>query len=186
MAWQRAANLVAPRFLGITSIVRAQDVTLIPPDRAVEITGTLLWPFILKATTTDEGFADLLANETNIVMAQREIRAAERQRAHEAGMGDLTDANLGRILALDAIVPVVSNSNPVDRISMTQLAGVMSGQIANWADLDGPDAPISVHLPTVGSGLDAGVRRRASGATRYRSDAWCNPPRSQRRTGRSD
>ena len=45
-----------------------------------------------RVTTTDEGFADLLADEADIVMALREIRPEERARAEEAGMGDMTGA----------------------------------------------------------------------------------------------
>lgn len=109
--------------------------------------------FILRATHTDEGFADLLANEADVVMALREIRPNERRLARLAGMGDMTDRNRSRVLALDAMVPVVSSSNPVRRISTPQLAQVLSGQIANWAELGGPDAPIVVHMPAAGSGM---------------------------------
>ena len=42
--------------------------------------------FTFRVTTTDEGFADLLANEADIVMALREVRPNEQQRARDAGM----------------------------------------------------------------------------------------------------
>lgn len=109
--------------------------------------------FTFRVNTTDEGFADLLANEADVVMALREIRAEERKLARDAGMGDMTDANRSRVLALDAMVPVVAPGNPVHRISLPQLADVYAGKITNWQDLGGPDAPISVHLPSAGSGL---------------------------------
>ncbi|MBO9452363.1 substrate-binding domain-containing protein [Tropicibacter sp. R16_0] len=109
--------------------------------------------FTFRVTSTDEGFADLLANEADIVMALREIRPDERKLAREAGMGDMTGANRSRVLALDAMVPVVAPGNPVHRISLPQLADVYAGKITNWQDLGGPDAPISVHLPSAGSGL---------------------------------
>ncbi len=115
--------------------------------------GTVQGRFRFRASSTDEGFADLLANETDVVMALREIRPEERQRANAAGMGDLTDRNRSRVLALDAMVPVVAADNPVHRISLPDLAAVLSGEIGNWADLGGPDAPISVHMPAEGSGL---------------------------------
>ncbi|QBF34091.1 substrate-binding domain-containing protein [Thalassococcus sp. S3] len=106
-----------------------------------------------RVTTTDEGFADLLANEADLVMALREIRADERQRAAEAGMGDMTARNRSRVLALDAMVPIVAPGNPVRTISTPMLARVFSGQVTNWSMLGGPDAPISLYLPAEGSGL---------------------------------
>ena len=113
--------------------------------------------FHILTSTTDEGFADLLAYDADIVMALREIRPEERQRAREAGMGDMTGANRSRVLALDAMVPIVAPSNPVDRISPQALARVFAGQITNWAALGGADAPISLHLPGARTGLGQSV-----------------------------
>ena len=113
-----------------------------------------------RITTTDEGFADLLANEADVVMALREIRPDERTRARDAGMGDMTGRNRSRVLALDAMVPIVAPGNPVKAISMPDLAAAFSGDITNWADLGGPDAPISLHLPDAGSGLAQSVEDR--------------------------
>lgn len=120
-------------------------------------TGKLSARFGFRATNTDEGFADLLADEADIVMALREIRKEERINAREAGMGDLTGANRSRVLSLDAVVPIVSLSNPIKRISPSELAQVFGGQITNWKMLGGPDAPIDLHLPNEASGLSQAI-----------------------------
>ncbi|MEW9920579.1 substrate-binding domain-containing protein [Marimonas sp. MJW-29] len=116
-------------------------------------TGKLAARFGFRASNTDEGFADLLADEADIVMALREIRPEERINAREAGMGDLTGINRSRVLALDAVVPVVAPGNPVKSISPQTLAEVFAGRITNWQELGGPDAPIDLHLPVESSGL---------------------------------
>lgn len=116
--------------------------------------------FAFAVSNTDKGFADLLANEADIVLALREIRPEERNRAYEAGMGDMTGRNRARVLALDAMVPVVAQDNPVRRISTPLLAQVFAGRVTNWQDLGGPDAPISLHLPALGSGLAQAVEDR--------------------------
>ncbi|MEY8841867.1 phosphate ABC transporter substrate-binding/OmpA family protein [Cribrihabitans sp. XS_ASV171] len=128
---------------------------LLQPDRTAPIAR-----FDFRVTTTDEGFADLLANEADIVLALREIRPDERDRAREAGMGDMTRPNRSRVLALDAMVPIVAPDNPVRQISTTDLARVFAGEIANWQALGGPDAPIALHLPDLGSGLAQAVEDR--------------------------
>ena len=116
-------------------------------------TGKLAAQFGFRASNTDEGFADLLADEADIVMALREIRSEERKLARDAGMGDLTGANRSRVLSLDAIVPVVAAGNPVRSIAPQTLAEVFGGEITNWKTLGGPDAPIELHLPDGSSGL---------------------------------
>ncbi len=130
-------------------------------------TGVLVARFTFSVGNTDEGFADLLSNEADVVMALREIRVDERKRAYEAGMGDMTGRNRARVLALDAMVPVVAPGNPVQRISTPQLARVFAGQITNWKELGGPDAPIALHLPALGSGLAQAVEDRLLKPGRY-------------------
>ena len=116
-------------------------------------TGRDLGRFRFRSTNSDEGFADLLANEADIALSLREIRAEELVRAREAGFGDLRARGRFRVLALDAVVPIVPGSMPLDRISTADLARVFSGQITQWADIGGPDAPISLHLRNADSGL---------------------------------
>ena len=109
--------------------------------------------FSFHNTTTDEGFSDLLADESDIVMSLREVRPSELRRARELGLGDLTGPNRSRVLALDALVPVVSARNPLRAISTDDLAKVFGGKITNWSQLGGLDAPILLHLRTPQSGL---------------------------------
>lgn len=122
-----------------------------------EQTGKRAAVFLFRATNTDEGFADMLANEADMVMALREIRPDEQTRAQEAGMGDMTGDNRSRVLALDAILPIVAPNNPVRDISPIDLARAYAGQITNWLDLGGPDAPITLHAPTAKTGLGQAI-----------------------------
>ncbi len=113
--------------------------------------------FIFRATDTADGFIDLVENTADVVLAQREIRSDELELTKAAGLGDLTQTRRSRVLALDAIVPIVSGDNPVRQISLADLVMVFTAEVTNWSDLGGPDAPISLHLPQVGSGLDQAV-----------------------------
>ena len=139
-------------------------------------TGAPSAEFHFHTTDSSEGFADLLANEADMVMSLREIRPLELQRAREAGLGDMSAASRARVLALDAIVPLVSPGNPVRGISPTDLARVFTGEIRNWKDLGGPDAPISVHAPLASTGLGQTIadrimapagREMSTGVTRH-------------------
>jgi phosphate transport system substrate-binding protein len=116
--------------------------------------------FYFDPGTTARGFSEFIENETDIVMALREITSQEQEAAQDAGLGDLQHSRRARVIALDALVPIVATDNPVGQISLGQLVQVLSGQIDNWVALGGPDAPISVHMPDVGSGLTQGVEKQ--------------------------
>lgn len=115
---------------------------------------TLLGEFRFRLTSSDEGLADLLTGEADISMSLREARAGELARAREAGLGDLSAPARMRVLALDALVPIVAPANPVQSLSLRDLSAIITGKITNWAALGGPDAPIDVHLwaPETGIG----------------------------------
>lgn len=119
--------------------------------------GQKLARFRFHASNSDEGFADLLANEADIAMSLREIRPREAQLGYEAGLGDMTEPNRSRVLALDGMVPIVATGNPVKAVSLKQLARIFSGKISNWNELGGPDAPISLNLMLSQSGFSQAV-----------------------------
>lgn len=108
--------------------------------------------FRFHISTTDEGFADLLADEADVVMALREVRKDEAALSDDVGYGDISGPNRSRVIALDGLVPIVSTANPLRHISLEKLAAVLAGDLQSWADLGGPDAPITVHLPLSGGG----------------------------------
>ncbi|WP_209598959.1 phosphate ABC transporter substrate-binding/OmpA family protein [Ruegeria sp. HKCCSP351] len=113
--------------------------------------------FFFDVGTTDRGFSDLIADRADIVMALREMREAEREAAEAAGLGDLKRTRRSRVIALDAMVPVVAPDSVMRQVSLADMARILSGEISNWAQLGGPDAPIALHVPEAGSGLAQAV-----------------------------
>jgi len=102
--------------------------------------------FVFHVTNTDEGFADLIAHEADIVMSVREVRTAEVDRARDAGLGRLDGARQSRIVGLDALVPVVSSMSEARHISLADLSDAFAGETLNWSALGGPDVPMTLHL----------------------------------------
>ncbi len=102
--------------------------------------------FAFHSSNTDEGFADFIALQADVVMATREVRDAEIERASEAGLGQLDDPEQSRILGIDGLVPVASPSPDLQEISLQNLAQAFRGRIANWSEIGGPDLPLTLHL----------------------------------------
>lgn len=113
--------------------------------------------FLIRATNTDEGFADLVAHEADIVMSVREARRSEIEIAQEVGIGRLDDSRQSRIVGLDALVPIVSPLNKVPMIALSDLAAAFAGRIQNWAELGDADRPIVLHLLARHNGLSQRV-----------------------------
>ncbi|WP_099824917.1 phosphate ABC transporter substrate-binding/OmpA family protein [Oceaniglobus indicus] len=122
--------------------------------------GALVGRFLFHLTNSDEGFADLFAGEADIALSLREVTPRELDIARQADLGDMAAAGRSRIVALDALVPLVSPSNPVSRISLTQLGAIYAGEMTNWRDLGGSDTPIALHMRDDLSGLAQAFARR--------------------------
>ncbi len=109
--------------------------------------------FIVSPGTTDNGFLALLNGEADIALALREPSVAEIRAAETVSPDDPPLDDRVRVLALDALVPVVSPENPIDALSLPDVARLLSGEVQNWQDLGGPDAPVTLHLLSPGLGL---------------------------------
>jgi len=106
-----------------------------------------------RMSNTDGGIAEMLDGDADMVLATREITAAEAKTAYKAGLGDMKRAARSRIVGLDGLVPVVAQNNPVAAISLMDLARIFAGDITNWQDIGGPDAPIFLHHLSADTGL---------------------------------
>lgn len=71
--------------------------------------------------------------------------------ALEAGAADLklsyrAEPGFGsHAVAMDALLAIVAPDNPTPEISTVELAGVLAGEVTNWAQLGGPDMPVVLH-----------------------------------------
>ncbi|MDU8942410.1 substrate-binding domain-containing protein [Ovoidimarina sediminis] len=120
----------------------------------------------LRHTTAREGFADLVAETADMAMALRPPGVDELMMAADAGLGPLDAPEQARVVALDAIVVLAGNGVAVDHLPLGALRGVLSGEVTGWAELGGPEAPITVHLPTARSGAFGAIRSRLSAQIR--------------------
>mgnify|MGYP004443759003 FL=1 len=60
------------------------------------------------------------------------------------------------VLAIDGIAVIVNNANAVSDLTVEQIAKVYTGEITNWSELGGADAPIVVIGREAGSGTRDG------------------------------
>ena len=60
------------------------------------------------------------------------------------------------VFALDGIAIVVNNENTVEDLSLEQIKGLATGEITNWSEVGGPDAPVVLVGREAGSGTRDG------------------------------
>ena len=60
------------------------------------------------------------------------------------------------VIALDGIAIIVNNNNPVENLTIEQIADLATGKITNWKDVGGDDAPVAVIGREAGSGTRDG------------------------------
>jgi phosphate transport system substrate-binding protein len=65
-----------------------------------------------------------------------------------------------RVVGLDALVPIVAADNPLARISTADLARALTGEVANWSELGGPDMPMVLHSLAPDASLEEALEAR--------------------------
>ena len=97
---------------------------------------------------TGTGFAALQNNTTDLCNASRKIKAKEIEACVKAFNKRPTEYKV----ALDGLSVFVHESNKIQSLSLEELESVFTGQIKNWKDLGGEDAPIVVYSRENSSG----------------------------------
>jgi phosphate transport system substrate-binding protein len=83
------------------------------------------------------GIAALINGTVDLANASREIKEDEIAAAEQNGVEPVET-----VVAIDALAVIVNPANPVDQLTIDQLADIFTGRITNWQDLGGNDAPI--------------------------------------------
>ena len=122
------------------------------------------------------GIAALINGTVDMANASRPIKDEERAEAQANGIEPVE-----HIVALDAIAVVVHPSNPVDGLTIPQLADIFAGRITNWQEVGGQNRPIVLLSRESNSGthvffLEKVVRQgRADDKTLFSPDTLLMP-----------
>ena len=129
----------------------------------------------IAAHGSGTAFSALLDDSADIGMASRPIKTQER--AALAKAGDMTSAEAEQTIAMDGLAVLVNRENPVSALTIEQIAQIFSGEIRNWREVGGSDAPITIYARDDKSGtwdtfagLVLGERALAAGTTRFESN----------------
>lgn len=115
--------------------------------------GTPAARFVIRPGTSDSGFLALLNGEADMALTLRPPAQDEARADRVSAPRDPPLARRVRVIALDALVPVVAADNLLGGVSLPDLGALVRGEIDNWQALGGPDAPIALHLLSPDHGM---------------------------------
>jgi phosphate transport system substrate-binding protein len=145
----KIAILAAVLFLaGSTAAVAAGSVvikgstTVLPIAQAAAEAYMKAHPGVnisLSGGGSGDGIKALIDKSTDIANSSRDMKKEEIDLAKSKGVNPME-----HIVAIDAIVPIVSPANKVKGLSIDQLSQIYQGKITNWKDVGGDNLVIVV------------------------------------------
>ncbi|WP_208350153.1 phosphate ABC transporter substrate-binding/OmpA family protein [Pseudaestuariivita rosea] len=112
----------------------------------------------ITARGSSTGFRALLDKSAVLAMSSRPIKNSEAQLLRDAGAGDMRAASQEHAIAADGIVVAIHPNNPVDSLTEQQIGDLLTGKIANWSDVGGPNIPVKVYTRDPRSGTAATIQ----------------------------
>lgn len=101
----------------------------------------------VKGGGSGDGIAALLHGMIDIAMTSREVTLRERAYVVDKGL-ELSIVPL----ALDAVVIVINQANPITVLDFEQIRNIFAGRIRNWSELQGTETEIVPLARAAGSG----------------------------------
>jgi phosphate transport system substrate-binding protein len=108
------------------------------PARKVQVTGG----------GSGVGIAALINGTTDVANASRPIKKDEGEKLRSRYGTPPTET----AVAKDGVAFYVNDANPVKSLTVEQLRGIYLGDVENWKEVGGPDAPIAVYSRENSSG----------------------------------
>ena len=177
------ARLAPMLIAGLFEARGLQSVRIVPAERENEqrVIGTnaagRTFHALVAAHGTGTGFAGLKDGSADLAAASRPIKQNEYDSL--AALGDLRSVEAEQVIAIDGLAIIVHPDNPIQALSVEQVARLFAGEIGNWRELGGEDRRVEVHARDDQSGtydtfkelvLGAQGKMLSSAAARYESN----------------
>ncbi len=152
-ASQRAIQNKGSDTLVNLALAWAEAYRELRPDVAIAVTGG----------GSGTGIAALINGTVDIANASREMKDDEVEQARANGIEPVE-----HLVAIDALAVIVNPANPVNQLTIDQIADIYTARITNWKEVGGDDAPIILVSRETNSGthvyfLEEVVRQGDSG-----------------------
>lgn len=109
--------------------------------------------------TEDEAIKRLMSGDTRLAVVGRDLTENETKRLKA---NKETQNVRSMQIAVDAISLIVNPENPVDKLTMKEIARILSGEVSTWSQIQpgAPDIPIRVVVDDPRSGVTSYMRQK--------------------------
>lgn len=109
----------------------AEEYMIINPDVSIAVTGG----------GSGVGISSLIDADIDIANSSRPMSEQEIQQAEEQNNTIVYALRF----ATDGVAVIVNENNPIDTLTMEQIGAIYRGEIVNWNEVGGIDAPITLY-----------------------------------------
>jgi phosphate transport system substrate-binding protein len=168
-----AALVLAPALAQAAVTVKGSDTMVIlaqrwaeaymkaNPGRKVQVTGG----------GSGTGIAALINGTTDIANASRAMKDSEKAKVRDR----FSVLPAETAVARDGVAVYLNEANPVEQLTVAQLRGIYSGDITNWKQVGGNDAPIVLYSRENSSGTYVFVKEVVLEGDDYAASAQTLP-----------
>jgi phosphate transport system substrate-binding protein len=174
------ASIAAVLLLALSGPAHAGTVTIKGSDTMVLLGQRWAEEFMKKSPTTrlqvtgggsGVGLSALINGTTDIAMSSRPMKEAEGEKLRTRFNTTGTEISVAK----DGVTFYVNEGNKVEALTQEQLKGIYLGDITNWKEVGGPDAPIIVYSRENSSGTYVFVKDNLLNGEDYTSSAQTLP-----------
>jgi phosphate transport system substrate-binding protein len=117
------------------------------------------------------GLSSLINGTTDIATSSRPIKAAENEKLVAKNKVAATEIPVAK----DGVTFYVNEKNPLTSLTTDQLKKIYMGDVTNWKEVGGPDAPIALYSRENSSGTYVFVKDDLLGGGDYAANAQTLP-----------
>ncbi len=168
------AALLAPALASAgTTTVKGSDTMVILAQRWAEAWMKLNPAKKVQVTGggSGTGIAALINGTTDVADASRAMKPDERAKVKAAAGVEAVET----VVARDGVAIYVNDANPVSQLTPEQLRSIYTGDVTNWKQVGGPDAPIVLYSRENSSGTYVFVKEHVLGDEDFAPSAQTLP-----------
>ena len=112
--------------------------------RYVDASGNEVTSLFANSTGSGDATDALEVGAAEFGMTSRPMKDSEAERLLAAGLGDPRGTPNETVIAVDSLAVITNPNNPVRELDINEIGAIYLGEITNWSEVGGPDAPITV------------------------------------------
>jgi len=172
--------LIALAALAAPALAAAGTVTVKGSDTMVILAQRWAEEYMKKNATkkvqvtgggSGTGIAALVNGTTDIASSSRAIKDAEAEKVRERFKTLPTETPVAK----DGVAIYVNASNPISQLTVEQVKGMYLGDVTNWKDVGGPNAPIVLYSRENSSGTYVFFKEHVLGNEDFAASAQTLP-----------